>query len=170
MAGWQPEPVSGIAFVDEPRPRGDAEEQPFTLRGYTPASFDASYPRQTGYALPPKHNYPGSPANYWLLDEQLISNMQLVVTPVDPTIPVFKMPHAVVEGVVSEVISEGDGDHHIWLTLDNSKFKLACEIAPQNPLAPPAVNDHVRIYGIWRYDLQHGWWEIHPVDWLESIV
>jgi hypothetical protein len=152
----------------EPRPRGDAEEQPFTLRGHTFASPSLA----TGSIdmLPPKHNYPGSAANYWLLDEQLISNMQIVVTPVDATVPVFKMPHAVVEGVVSEVINEGDGDHHIWLTLDNSKFKLACEIAPQNPLTPPAVNDHVRIYGIWRYDFQHGWWEIHPVDFLEPIV
>lgn len=154
--------------MDEPRPRSYSEEQPFTLRGHTFASAPTA--ETPIVSLPPKHNYPGSPANYWLLDEQLISNMQIVVTPLDATVAVFKMPHAVVEGVVSEVINEGDGDHHIWLTLDNSKFKLACEIAPQNALTPPAAGDHVRIYGIFRYDFQHGWWELHPVDFWEPIV
>ena len=158
-------------MADEPRPRSRTEEQPFTLRGYAFAVAAGSTPAGSPFvSLPPKHNYPGSPANYWLLDEQLISNMQIVVTPVDATVPVFNMPHAVVEGVVSEVISEGDGDHHIWLTLDNSKFRLACEIAPQNPITPPAVNDHVRIYGIFRYDFQHGWFELHPVDYIEPIL
>jgi hypothetical protein len=156
---------------DEPRPRSDAEEQPFTLRGHAFASVREATISLAGVdlGLPPKHNYPGSPANYWLLDESLISNMQLTVTPVDVTVPVFKMPHAVVEGVVSEVIAESDGDHHLWVTLDNSKFRLACEIAPQNPLPVPAVNAHVRVYGILRYDFQHGWWELHPVDFLEPI-
>ncbi len=158
-------------MADEPRQRSESEEQPFTLRGHAFASPTPAYGKvDIALAIPPKHNYQGSPANYWLLDEQLISNMQLTVTPVDPSVPVFKMPHAVVEGVVSEVINEGDGDHHIWLTLDGSKFKLACEIAPQNSLPAPKVNDHVRVYGIFRYDFQHGWWEIHPVDFLEPIV
>lgn len=155
---------------DEPRPRSESEEQPFTLRGHAFAAVTAIDTTGTpAFALPPKHNYPGSPANYWLLDEQLISNMQWSVTALDPTVPVFKMPHAVVEGVVSEVINEGDGDHHIWLTLDNSKARLACEISPQNPLTPPAVGDHIRVYGIFRYDLQHGWPELHPCDYIEKL-
>lgn len=158
--------------MDEPRPRGDAEEQPFTLRGHAFASPTPAFGKvDIALALPPKHNYPGSPANYWLLDEQLISNMQLVVTPVDPTVPVFKMPHAVVEGVVEKVINEQDGDTHLWVTLDGSKFQLACEIAPQDRgVALVAPGAHVRVYGIFRYDLQHGWWELHPVDFLEPIV
>lgn len=155
---------------DEPRSRSESEEQPFTLRGHSFASPRPAFgSAQIPLTLPPKHNNPNSPANYWLLDEQLISNMQWTVSALDPTVPVFKMPHAVVEGVVSEVINETDGDHHIWLTLDNSKMRLACEIAPQSTIAPPATGDHVRIYGIFRYDLQHGWPELHPVDYIEPI-
>lgn len=121
--------------------------------------------------LPPKHNYPGSPANYWLLDEALISNIQWTVTPLDPTVPIFKFPHAVIEGVVDKVINESDSDTHLWITLDGSKFQLACEWTVQSTApAPPAVGAHVRVYGIFRYDLQHGWNELHPVDWWEPIV
>lgn len=150
--------------MSDVRPRGEAEEQPFTLQGH--ASTVGTYKLD---ALPPKHNNPNSPANYWLLDEQIITNMQWAVTPLDPTVPVFKEPHVVIEGVVEKVIHEADGDHHLWVTLDNSKFMLACEIAPQNPIPDPAVGAHLRIYGIFRYDLQHGWPELHPVDYIEAI-
>jgi len=154
--------------VSDERPRSEAEESPFTLLGHRyNAMVGLAVPAPT--ALPPKHNYPGSPANYWLLDESIIANMAIALNPTDPTVPVFKMPHAVIEGVVNKVISETDGDHHLWVQLDNSKMQLACEIAPQNPLPVPNAGDHVRVYGIWRYDFQHGWWEIHPVDFLEAI-
>lgn len=140
---------------------------PFTLQGH---AFGDALTAQPLQALPPKHNLKGSPANYWLLDEQIISNMQIAVTPLDPTVSVFKEPHAVVEGVVEKVISEADGDHHIWLDLDGgSKSRFACEITPQQPITPPKAGDHVRIYGIFRYDFQHGWWELHPVDAIESM-
>ncbi len=148
-----------------------ADEQPFTLRGYLfRVAAEAGPSGGPFVSLPQKHNYPGSPANYWLLDEQIIANMAIALNPTDPTVPIFKMPHAVIEGVVNKVISEADGDHHLWVQLDNSKMQLACEIAPQNPLTVPAAGDHVRVYGIWRYDFQHGWWEIHPVDFLEPIA
>ena len=149
--------------------RERSEEAPFTLQGH---KYAGGLKTVAGaiVQLPPKHNNPGSPANYWLLDESIISNMQWAVTPLDPTVPVFKMPHAVIEGVVDKVINEQDGDTHLWVTLDNSKFQLACEIAPQSKdIATPAVGAHVRIYGIFRYDLQHGWPELHPVDYIEAI-
>lgn len=145
------------------------EESPFTLRGHDFApTFGASLAGQPT-ALPPKDNNPASPANYWVLDEQLITNMQLTVTPLDPSVPVFKEPHIVITGTVEKVIHEQDGDHHLWVTLDNSKFQLACEIVPQNVIPDPAIGDHVKIWGILRYDLQHGWWEIHPVDYLAKV-
>ncbi len=154
------------------RERSFAEESPFTLAGHVaegspiPDKLGAGVP----LSLPPKHNYPGSPANYWLLDEQIIANMQIAITPLDPTVPVFKMPHAVVEGTVAKVISESDGDTHVWLELDNSKTQLACEWTPQSTAKPPpGAGAHIRVYGIFRYDAQHGWWELHPVDFWESI-
>lgn len=155
-------------MADEPRERSESEEQPFTLRGHSfaspaPATGKVSIP----LSLPPKDNNPNSSANYWVLDEQLISNMQLAVTPLDPSVPVFKEPHCVITGTVQKVIHETDGDHHLWVELDNSKFQLACEIVPQNAIPDPAAGDHVKVWGILRYDLQHGWWEIHPVDYLQ---
>lgn len=108
---------------------------------------------------------PGSPANYWQLDYDSINNMQWTITPKDSRIPIFPDPHCCVTGTVVEVISETDGDHHIWINVDGTtKGRFACEIIPQNPIAPPAVGQHVRICGIFRYDLQHSWPEIHPVD------
>lgn len=157
---------------DELRERSESEEQPFTLRGHSFASPQppiVGQPSAGSYSLPPKDNNPNSTANYWVLDEQLISNMQLAVTPLDPTVPVFKEPHCVITGTVEKVIHETDGDHHLWVTLDNSKFQLACEIVPQNQISDPAVGDHVKVWGILRYDLQHGWWEIHPIDYLEKV-
>lgn len=150
---------------DKPRERGRSEEQPFTLQGHPLSMLGVSQPLM----LPPKHNYSGSPANYWLLDERIISNMSISLNPTDPTVPIFKMPHAVIEGVVEKALNETDGDHHLWVSLDGSKTQLACEISPQNPIPVPKVGSHVRVYGIFRYDFQHGWWEIHPVDFIEPL-
>lgn len=112
----------------------------------------------------------GSTANYWLLDAPTIENMQWLVQPKDHTIGIFTEPHACVTGTVTEVIHEGDGDKHFWLTLDGvTKSRFACEITPQQSLPAPAVGAHVRVYGIFRYDLAHGWCELHPVDHWEAM-
>lgn len=112
-----------------------------------------------------------SGANYWLLDDATINNMQWVVTAKDHHIPIFGEPHACVVGTVTEVIHEDDGDIHFWLTLDGvSKSRFACEITPQQPLAAPKVGQHVRVFGIFRYDLKHSWCELHPTDHWETIA
>lgn len=112
-----------------------------------------------------KRTVPGSPANYWLLDYDTINNMQWTVTQKDTRIPVFPEPHACVQGVVAEIIQEQDGDTHIWLTMDGTtKGRFACEITPQDKLPAPQVGQRITVYGIFRYDLQHSWPEIHPVD------
>jgi hypothetical protein len=118
----------------------------------------------------PRRKLEGTNANYWQLDYDTIANMQWTVTPTNASIPLFTEPHACVIGTVEKVIQETDSDTHIWLTLDGtSKGQLACEIAPQNPLTAPQVGDHIAVYGIFRYDLQHGWPEIHPVDHWEKV-
>lgn len=138
--------------------------EPFTLK--------APSVTRTG-ALPEARqalHIPGSPANYWEIDERIVSNMQLTLTPLDPAVPVFKEPHCAVTGTVEKVIHEQDGDSHIWLVYDGaSKARIACEITPQQLLDVPNVGEHVRIYGIFRYDHQHAWWEIHPVDHWEAV-
>ena len=116
----------------------------------------------------PREAIPNSPANYWHLDYDTINNMQWVVTALDPAVPVFQEPHACVVGTVAEIIHEQDGDTHIWVNVEGTtKGRFACEITPQNRLTPPAVGQNIRICGIFRYDLQHGWPEIHPVDFWE---
>ena len=113
---------------------------------------------------------PGSPAHYWELVEADFANMQVTVTPLDPHRPVFREPHAVVVGVVAEVIHEADGDTHLWLTLDGTtKARCAAEITPQQPHPAPPVGARVRVAGLLRYDLAHAWWEIHPIDYIEEM-
>ncbi len=117
-----------------------------------------------------KRTIPGSPANYWEIDAAILNNMQWTVTPVRPEIAIFRSPHACIEGTVAEVLHEDDGDTHFWLTLaGTTKDRLACEITPQNPLPHPQVGARVRVYGIYRYDAQHQWGELHPVDWVEVM-
>lgn len=111
---------------------------------------------------------PGSSANYWPVEYAALQNMQWVIHQVDTTIPIFKEPHVAITGTVLEVIHEADADIHFWLRPDGTtKDRMACEIVPQNPLTPPAVGDHVTVFGIYRYDIQHGWDEIHPVDHIQ---
>lgn len=121
--------------------------------------------------MPPKRLLQSSPANYWQLSETITTNAVPVLSHIDPTIPVPREPHWFAEGTVTEVIHEADGDHHIWLTFaGTTKDRLACEITPQQPMAAPPVGAKVRIYGILRYDHQHGWWELHPCDFWELMA
>ena len=98
------------------------DESPFTLAGHPVADMMSAGVR------PPKRPLAGSPANYWLLDEAIITNMQWAVTPLDPSLPVFKSPHCVVAGTVAKVINEADGDHHLCVELDGGNFHLTCYI------------------------------------------
>ncbi len=136
-------------------------EAPLNPRPYR-ADLAASWPRET---------IPGSPANYWRLDYDTINNMQWLVSQKNHTVAIFPDAHACVVGTVAEVIREQDGDIHIWVNLDGTtKGRFACEITPQQALPVPAVGDHIRVYGIFRYDLQHSWPEIHPVDYWQKVA
>ena len=155
-------------MADAVRERPESEEQPFTLQGYRRSGGVDLGLGGPPISLPPKKVL-GS-CNYWQLDEQIIANMAISLTPTDPSVPVFKLPHAYVEGTVNEIIHEQDGDTHVWLALDSSKMRLACEWTPQTNIdPPPAVGTRIGVYGIWRYDFQHAWWELHPVDHWEAL-
>jgi hypothetical protein len=112
----------------------------------------------------------GSPRQYAQLDYDSITNMQWQCTPRDPARPLFVSSRACVQGRVEEVISEPDGDSHIWLTVDGAgKGRLACEIPTDHAGGLPSKGDRIRAFGILRYDLKHSWAELHPVEAWERV-
>jgi hypothetical protein len=89
--------------------------------------------------------------------------------------------HIEVEGYVTYITQEDDGDWHIRLC-DDAKIKtmdvhhcVVVEVIPE--LKPngkvfirPHLGDHLRVRGISRYDAElpgHNWWEVHPVEEIE---
>ena len=71
--------------------------------------------------------------------------------------------HVEVCGRVSLVRKEEDGDIHIRLSDDEGRFIIA-EIVPYRPLPKPKLNQNICVLGIHRYDAEHGWDEVHPVE------
>lgn len=86
------------------------------------------------------------------------------------------LTHIEVQGFVTYVAKEGDGDIHIRLC-DSADLKAMdtkhCVVAEVIPtLKPkgflqPKVGMHLKVRGIGRYDAEnpgHHWWECHPVE------
>ncbi len=71
-------------------------------------------------------------------------------------------PRASVIGVITDVQKSFDGDWHLNITARDGSV-LVGEIIPEYQMAIPEVGDRVRIWGIVRYDMEHRWWELHPV-------
>ncbi|MBU6414698.1 hypothetical protein KGQ34_00430 [Patescibacteria group bacterium] len=74
----------------------------------------------------------------------------------------FFGPRAAVQGVVGAVQKANDGDWHVNIA-DNAGSALITEFVPEYPLPIPSQGDRITLWGIVRYDLNHRWWEIHPV-------
>lgn len=74
----------------------------------------------------------------------------------------FWGPRAAVEGTITDTIKAWDGDLHVNIE-DAKGNMLVMEIIPEYPLPVPKVGEKVRAWGITRYDLEHRWWELHPV-------
>lgn len=79
--------------------------------------------------------------------------------------------HVVVEGYVSYVRFEEDGDLHIRLCdapdvkgMNRHRCVIA-ECIPELPCPPPDIGSKVAVAGIGRFDRENGhkWGEIHPV-------
>lgn len=79
-----------------------------------------------------------------------------------------KMTRAQLTGRVELVKKEADGDLHIRIG-DGSHFVVA-ECMPELPCTKPKVGDTVRVRGITRFDNEHKWYEIHPVEHLEVLA
>lgn len=77
-------------------------------------------------------------------------------------------PRAAVIGTVIDTEKIVDGDWHINIK-DAEGMVLVTEMAPEYPLPVPAVGARVKIWGVTRYDLDHRWWELHPIFGWEEI-
>ena len=81
-------------------------------------------------------------------------------------------PHTHVEitGYVTYTAAEDDGDLHIRLCDSPSVVGMdkahcvICECIPLLPCAKPALKSHITVQGITRFDPEHGWRELHPVE------
>lgn len=85
--------------------------------------------------------------------------------------------HIQVEGFVTYVKKEADGDVHIRLCdtpsvkgMDRARCIVA-ECIPLLPCQSPKKGKHLRVKGIYRFDGERGhkWAEIHPAEYLEVI-
>jgi hypothetical protein len=77
------------------------------------------------------------------------------------------MTRAEVNGTVTLVKREGDGDLHVRVS-DGQHFIVA-ECMPEIPCLRPKVGDRISVEGITRFDGEHKWWELHPVTHLEIL-
>ena len=79
---------------------------------------------------------------------------------------------ASVEGIVDKVTQEPDGDYHILVRPQYAPVGLflVTETIPEiKDLPIPNKGDHIRIWGITRFDEPHNWWELHPVIGWEKL-
>lgn len=87
------------------------------------------------------------------------------------------LTHLEIEGYVTYIDHEADGDWHIRLCdspgiegMDRQHCMVA-ECIPKLPCDVPKHGEQVRVQGIYRYDGEagHRWAEVHPVEYLEVI-
>src|SRR6266566_6049569 len=97
----------------------------------------------------------------------------LQVAPVRPYWPVtvsqlasgsVKHTHVSVTGVVAFTKIEADGDIHIRLIADTGSAFITAECLPRLPCRRPRNGERITVKGIMRYDREHGWYEVHPVE------
>ena len=76
-----------------------------------------------------------------------------------------------IEGTVDKITHEPDGDYHIIIRPQYLAAPvLVTETIPEIKNLPlPHEGDHIKIWGITRFDEPHNWWELHPVIGWEKI-
>lgn len=86
--------------------------------------------------------------------------------------------HVLVEGFVTYVKTEEDGDLHIRIC-DSASIKvmdrahcIVAEAIPSLPVKKPKLGAKVTVWGISRYDGENGhkWHECHPIERLLEVV
>ncbi len=76
-----------------------------------------------------------------------------------------------VEGIVDKVAKQPDGDYHIIMRPQYVPVGsyLVTEAIPEIKLPLPKEGDHIKIWGIVRFDIMHNWWELHPIIGWEKL-
>lgn len=76
-----------------------------------------------------------------------------------------------VEGIVDKIAKQPDGDYHIIMRPENVPvgLYLVTEAIPEIKLPIPKEGDHIKIWGIVRFDVLHNWWELHPIIGWEKL-
>jgi len=80
--------------------------------------------------------------------------------------------HVSIVGYVSRVRLEADGDMHIELVSSlhaKTRSTIMAECVPYHPCVRPRLHTRVRVAGISRFDPEHHWWEVHPVEELTIV-
>jgi len=73
-----------------------------------------------------------------------------------------KHTHVQVTGRVRLVRHEDDGDLHVKLT--GVRGFIVAECIPALPCQPPPLGARITVRGIARFDGEHHWYEVHPVE------
>lgn len=81
----------------------------------------------------------------------------------------FWGPRAAAIGTVTDVVRASDGDHHINVKDEKTGRILVAETVPEYSLPLPEIGQKIKIWGVTRFDIEHRWWELHPVfGWEKS--
>jgi hypothetical protein len=80
----------------------------------------------------------------------------------------LRQVQVVVAGRVVRVRARADGGWRIRLT-DTGGALLAAEIRPTNPLRLPSPGLRIVLRGAIRYDDEHGWYAVDPVEEWHAI-
>ena len=100
-----------------------------------------------------------------------------VVKLVDLALGKVRQTHVHVEGFVTYIKKEADGDLHIRVC-DDPKVPdmqrarcVVCECVPELPCTKPSIGAHVAVEGISRFDKENGhrWNEVHVVEKLTVL-
>lgn len=76
-----------------------------------------------------------------------------------------------VDGIVDKIAHQPDGDYHIIMRPHYVPvgLLLVAEAIPEITLPLPKEGDHIKMWGIVRFDILHNWWELHPVIGWEKL-
>lgn len=72
--------------------------------------------------------------------------------------------HVAVTGIVAYTRLEDDGDLHIRLVGDTGAVFVIAECIPRLPCRRPKNGERITVKGIQRFDPEHAWREVHPVE------
>lgn len=70
--------------------------------------------------------------------------------------------HVQITGRITLVRHEGDGDLHFKIV--GQRGFVVCECIPALPCPVPKVGERVTVKGISRWDGEHKWAQVHPVE------